>query len=263
MVWSEELLQKKENELRRNAQGLPALEKVIPRVLELVRLRNKYFPEGSLKNLEEIRSLEKEIYKMDDEVRKYIDAQTDITPQQKQKLINWYGIMPAEFRKRWAQGLQEEIGRFTTSVQWFTHQMEMAILVLPLSVREEARQYKHFWQEAQRIREEYDELLDASSLAINGLYTEGEMSPAPDEPLRKTRFDDMEKMRKALDGLRESYFKNADYGHSLWSLRLLIFASIVSAASVAIAILGYFKEDKVYLNTTSPIQVEVQRKQTP
>ncbi len=262
MVWSEELLQKKEKELRRDAQGFPALEKVIPRIMELLRLRNT-FPTGSLKSLAEVLALEKEIIKMDDEVKTYIEGQKGITPEQKSKLRSWYGVMPAEFRKRWADGLQEEIGRFTTSVRWLTHQMEMAILVLPLSVREEGKEYKHFWQEAKRIREEYDELLDASSLAINDLYTEGEMSPAPDEPLRRTRFSNMESMRKALEALRESYFKNADYGHSLWSLRLLIFASVVSVASAVISVLSYLKEEKVYLNTPSPIQVEVQRKQAP
>jgi len=263
MVWSEEILQRKERELHRDAQDFPALEKVIPRILELMRLRNKYSPAGSLKNLAEIRALEKEIYRMDSEVREYIEGQKDITWEQKQKLTNWYGIMPAEFRKKWAQGIQEEIGRFRTGVLRLAIQMETAILVLPLSVRKEGEQYRYFWKEATQIREKYEELVDASSLAINSLYSEGEMSPAPDDSLRRTRFEDMEKMRKALDALRESYFKNADYGHSLWSLRLLIFASIISITSVIIATLAYLKEDKVYLNTTSPIQVEVQRRQDP
>ncbi len=264
MVWSgTKTWDMQEERLRKAATGFPALEKVIPRILELWKLRDKYSPAGSLEDSTQLTTFDRQIMKINDEVKTYIEGQQGLTTDQKQQLTNWYGVMPAELRKKWAQGLQEEIARFTTGVQWLTHQMEMAILVLPLSVRQEGKQYKHFWQEAQRIREEYDELLDTSSLAINDLYTEGEMSPAPDEPLRKTRFDDMEKMRKALDGLRESYFKNADYGHSLWSLRLLIFASIVSVASVTIAILGYLKEDKVYLNTTSPIQVEVQRKQAP
>ena len=262
MVWSEQLLQKKEGELRQDAKDFPALEKVMPRIMELLRLRNKY-PAGSLKNLDEVRALERLIYKMDDEVKNYIEGQKGITAEQKLKLKNWYGVMPAEFRKRWADGLREEIARFTTGVQWLTHQMEMAILVLPLSVREEASGFRRFWKEAQIIRERYEELVEASSLAINELYTEGEMSPAPDESLRRTRFDHMEKMRKALEALRESYFKNADFGNSLWSLRLLVFASVLSVASAAVAILSYVKEDKVYLNTTSPIQVEVQRKQSP
>lgn len=259
MVWTgTKTWDMQEESLRKAAEGLPSLEKVIPKILHLWRMRDEYSPSGSLKNLSEINTLQKQISFLNDEIKFYIEKQTDLNYEQKEVLKNWYGVMPSELRKKWAQGMQEEIMRFSTRVKLLTHEMDSARLVLPSSVWSEGRQYKRFRKEASSLRNYYDkELSSAASFAKTELYTTGNMFPPPDEILQECYMTHITKMSNALDALRESYFKHSDYAHSvrtLWLLALTVFTSLIS---IGMGYMAYTKRQEVFLKTDVPIQVQV------